>query len=105
MISTAKMEIDLPTAQARSGEDEQQLSVTISSDGELAIDEDLISAAMLSSELRRRVQAVDGDVLVVVRADADTPFPVVKTVLEEARGACSQRIAIATRYRGRERPW
>ena len=105
MISAAKMEIELPTAQTRAGEEQQQLSITISSDGELAIDDDLISAPMLSSQLRERVAAADGAVLVVVRADAGTPYPLVKTVLEEARAAGAQRIAIATRHRGSKRPW
>jgi len=103
MISTAKMEIDLPTAQARAGEEDHRMSITVSSDGEMAIDEDFVTAETLGPELRSRVQAADGDVLVVVRADTNTPYPVVKTVLEEVRAAGAKRIAIATRYRGGKR--
>jgi biopolymer transport protein TolR len=105
MITAASMEVDLPGAQSRAGDDDERISITLSSSGELAIDEDYVTMEALLSELRKKLSEAGDNVLVVVRADQATPYPVVEHVLEQTRGAGAKRVAIATRYRGRQRPW
>ena len=102
MIAASKMEIDLPEAKTRSIEDDVRLSVTIGSDGRIAVDEDEIDRRSLARVLRERIDASKSDnILVVIRADAGTPYDVVHEILGEARLVGAKRIAIATRQRGK----
>ncbi len=102
MIAASKMEIDLPEARTRSIEDEVRVSVTIDSDGRVAVDEDEIERRSLARVLRQRIDDVKSDnLLVVVRADAGTSYEAVHEILGEVRLVGAKRIAIATRQRGK----
>lgn len=102
MIAASKMEIDLPEARTRSIEDEVRMSITIGTDGGLAVDEDEIDRRSLARVLRQRIEGAKSDnLLVVVRADEGTSYEVVHEILGEARSAGAKRIAIATRQRGK----
>jgi len=100
MLSVADLPVDLPQARTREAEDERNVSITLSSTGALAIDEEVVSPELLRPALQARL-ARDGDedVLVVVRADSGAPYSAVRALLEDARAAGAQRIAIATRQR------
>jgi biopolymer transport protein ExbD len=100
LLSVADLPVNLPQAQTRESEDEANLSITLSSQGELALDDHIVSRADLPSALRARLeQKQNENVLVVVRADMDASYGTVKELLEEARDAGARRIAIATRQR------
>lgn len=102
MIAASKMEIDLPEAKTRSIEDEVRVSVTVGSDGRVAVDEDEIDRRSLARVLRQRIDDTRSDnLLVVVRADAGTSYDVVHEILGEVRLVGAKRIAIATRQRGK----
>jgi biopolymer transport protein ExbD len=102
MIAASKMEIDLPQAKTRSIEDDVRVSVTVGSDGRIAVDEDEIDRRSLARVLRQRIDDINGDdLLVVVRADAGTPYDAVHEILGEVRLVGAKRIAIATRQRGK----
>ncbi len=105
MITAPSLEVDLPGAQTRAEDETNRLNITLSSSGEIAIDEDSIDSTALLPELKRRLSASDKDLLVVVRADQATPYPMVETVLKQSREAGAKRIAIATRHRERARAW
>jgi biopolymer transport protein ExbD len=100
MLSVADLPVDLPQARSRDSEDERNVSITLSTTGVVAIDEDIVSRADLRAALSARL-AKDGnaDALVVVRADTGTPYSVVRELLEDARAAGAMRIAIATRQK------
>jgi biopolymer transport protein TolR len=98
LLSVADLPVNLPQAQTRESEDERNLSITLSSQGELALDDHIVSRADLPSALRARLEQKDNEnVLVVVRADMDASYGTVKGILEDARNAGARRIAIATR--------
>ena len=100
MLSVADLPVDLPQARSREAEDERNVSITLSTTGAVAIDEDIVSRADLRAALSARL-AKDGnaDALVVVRADTGTPYSAVREILEDARAAGAMRIAIATRQK------
>ncbi len=102
MMSVSSMEIDLPEAKTRSIEDEVRVSVTVDSNGRIAVDEDDVDRNALIGVLRQRIDNAKSDnILVVIRADSGTSYEFVHDILGEARSAGAKRIAIATRQRGK----
>lgn len=98
MMSVADLPVNLPTAHTREAEDERNLSITIASDGQLAVDDTIVTAADLGVVIAERLQAPEGqNLLVVVRADTNTPYSSLRAVLDQARAAGAARLAIATR--------
>jgi biopolymer transport protein TolR len=75
MLSAANLEVELPAAHSRDIEDQGFISITLSSSGEIAVDE-------------------------LVRADAGLPHALVRQVMEEARLGGATRLGIATRQKG-----
>jgi len=105
MMSMTKMPVDLPEARTREAEDQRNVSVTIGMTGEYAVDEKAVPAALLKSELARRLAEPGNEgVLVVVRADTSVPFSTIRHTLQDARAAGATRLAIATRQRTEKRP-
>jgi biopolymer transport protein TolR len=100
MLSVADLPVNLPQAQTRESEDERNLSITLSSSGELALDETRVTRENLTDAIRARLtQKGNENVLVVVRADADAPYSTVRGLLDDARAAGARRIAIATKQK------
>ena len=103
LLSVADLPVDLPQAHTREAEDERNVSITLSSGGALAIDEDIVARSDLRSALAARLARSGNEgVLVVVRADSGAPYSEVRQILEEARSAGATRIAIATRQKTEE---
>jgi biopolymer transport protein ExbD len=103
LLSVADLPVDLPQAHTREAEDERNVSITLSSTGALAVDEEVITREALSGVLRSHLaQSGNQDVLVVVRADSGAPYRAVQSLLEDARAAGATRLAIATRQRTEE---
>ena len=100
LMTVADLPVDLPQAQTREAEDERNVSITLSSTGALAVDDEVVSREALPGVLQTHL-AKNGnqDVLVVVRADSGAPYQVVQELLEDARAAGATRLAIATRQR------
>jgi biopolymer transport protein TolR len=97
LLSVPDMPVQLPEARARSVE-EANLSVTLGQKGEIAIDRTPVAAADFVAELQKQLaRPENAGVLVLVRADAGTPYTQVGALLDEARAAGAQRLAIATR--------
>ena len=105
LLSVADLPVDLPQARTREAEDERNVSITLSTSGAIAIDEDIVSRAELGAAIRARL-ALGGNegVLVVVRADSGAPYSAVHELLEEARAAGATRLAIATRQKTEATP-
>ena len=101
MLSVEDLDINLPRAQMRGAEDEVRITITLGKNGELALDEKIISMKALPVLLRSRLTGDRKDMLVVVRADENTPHHVVRKVLSQARTAGANRLAIATRQKVR----
>jgi biopolymer transport protein TolR len=104
MMSVADLPVDLPQARTREAEDERNVSITIGTHGEMAVDQLRVDPSQLRVALAQRLSRPgDSDVLVVVRADSGTSFQVVKQTLGEARAAGAKHLAIAIRQRVEDR--
>ncbi len=102
MLSVADLKVDLPQARTREAEGERNVSITLGPNGELAVDHDVISPAMLGNVLRDKMaEPGNADVMVVVRADSGAPHAAVQELLSQARAAGATRLAVATRQRAR----
>ena len=101
MITAVNMEMDLPQAKTRSIEDEVRLSISLGRNGEVAVDDAVIPRSVLLPMVTDRISsAANKNILVIVRADANTPHGAVKDVIQDVRAAGAKRIAVATRQRG-----
>ena len=97
LLSVADLPVDLPQARTREAEDERNVSITLSSAGRLAVDDQVVSAEGLGSLLRDKLSKRDNEnVLVVVRADSGAPYEAVRNLMNEAKAAGATRIAIAS---------
>jgi len=105
MMSAADRPVNLPEARTREAEDQRNVSITIGSDGSIAVDKTEIAASDLTTTLSARLaEPQNQGVLVVLRADTAVPFEVVRLALQSVRAAGAQRIAIATRQRAEAHP-
>jgi biopolymer transport protein ExbD len=100
MLSVADLPVNLPAAHTREAEDERNVSVTLSSGGHVAVDEEVVERAALRAHLATRLKEPGNEaVLVVVRADEGAPYSAVRDLLADARAAGARRLAIATRQK------
>jgi biopolymer transport protein TolR len=100
MLSIADLPVDLPQAHTREAEDERNLSITLGSDGQLAVDEDIVRREDLEQHLATRLKEPgNAHVLVVIRADSGAPYAEVRSLLRDAKAAGAERLAIATRQK------
>jgi biopolymer transport protein TolR len=105
MMSVADLQVDLPSARTREAEDERNVSVTVATDGSMAVDNEIVNMETLGPTLTRRLsERGNQEVLVIVRADTSTPYSNVRQVLDRARIAGATRLAIATRQKMEGKP-
>lgn len=105
LLSVADLPVDLPQAKTREAEDERNVSVTLGSDGSMAVDEERVAPDGLKGLLQHRLSEPGNEnVLVVVRADSGAPYSAVRDILEQTRAAGAKRVAIATRQKTEARP-
>ena len=104
MLSVADLPVQLPAARTREAEDERNVSITLGSDGSVAVDDERIAPDALTAALTRRLaEPGNQDVVVVVRADTNIPYASLRDVLDQARAAGATRLAIATRQKTEDR--
>ena len=102
MITATDMRIQLPEAHTRAAESERNISVTLGADGLITVDQDKVPAASIAAALRTRLgQPGREKDLVVVCADQGVPYSKVESLLDAARHAGAQHIAIATKQKAR----
>jgi biopolymer transport protein ExbD len=100
IITATDMRITLPEAHTRAAEDQRNISVTLGAEGEITVDKDRVARRDLARALRARLTEPGRDKdLVVVCADQGVAYAQVEGILEDARRAGAQRIAIATRQK------
>ena len=98
MLSVSDLPVNLPAAHTREAEDERNVSITLASSGHVAVDDLVVDRDHLRAALAARLgEPGNRGVLVVVRADASSPYADVRDLLAEAHAAGARRIAIATR--------
>jgi len=101
MLALADLDIELPAAVTRDAEDDVKINITLSMDGEMAINEHIIGRERFGRALKALLSSGNNkNVLVVLRADTDVPYSSIQAILGEARAAGARRLAIATLQRG-----
>jgi biopolymer transport protein TolR len=102
MLAVADLEVRLPRAHARDAEERSFVSVTLSRDGQIAVDDRLVpDLDALPTAVRSMIAATEReDALVVVRADAGLSHAMVRAAMAAAREGGAARIAIAIRQGG-----
>jgi len=97
MLATADIDLKLPEAQTRGSEDEGRISITVGKNGELAVNEDMVSREALYGTLSSLLSRPNNEnMLVVLRADREVTYRHIRALLREAREAGAKRLAIAT---------
>lgn len=102
ILSVADLDIELPTAHTRGAEDERRISVSLGPNGELAVDDQLVSLSSMAGAITHRLEEWGNEnTLVVVRADATAPHGDIRTLMREIKGTGAQRVAVATTQSGK----
>src|SRR5881409_2985969 len=105
MLSVADLAVDLPKAHTREAEDERNVSITRTVDGEVAVDRERVPRERLVETLRAALaRPGNAGVLVVIRADSGVPYGEIRSLLGDARAAGARRLAVATRQRVEANP-
>ncbi len=99
MIAVPNLDVKLPEAQTRNLEGHDRVSVTLGAKGELAVDDTDITRAALQSTIAAHL-AAHKDAIVVIRADQSVAYAAVRQIVEAARTAGAERIAVGTTQRG-----
>jgi biopolymer transport protein ExbD len=101
MMTPVDMEIDLPKAKTVEAKSESNITISISYDGQIALNEEHIGMENLEGELAKLVEKYP-ERLVVIRADKNLHHRIVLDLLTIAKHAGARRLAIATLQRNRQ---
>jgi biopolymer transport protein ExbD len=100
LISKAGVKVNVPKAHITETELEEHISVALTREGSLYLDDKPVELDTLQNAIER-LQTQDPDSffwyskLVLIRADKDLPFGDILEILETAKRAKSQRVAFA----------
>jgi len=106
MLSVANLEVNLPAARSRDNEETGFISISVSRDGEIAVDERIVPrTALLAGAVQARIaERGEKEPYIVVRADEGLPHGLVREVLDAARDGGAARLGVATRQKTGGRP-
>lgn len=102
MIAVSDVDVQLPLAQTRNLGGHDRISITVGTNGELAVDEQNITGKALEAAIAERLEGRT-DVIVVIRADQSVTYSAVRRIVEAARAAGATRIAVGTQQHGTAR--
>lgn len=96
MFSEPAIKVDLPPAHTREGEEADKLTITLSKDGEYAIDQSRYKdPAEMQAALKSALAGRESK-LVVLRADKDALHGMLTDLMARAKDAGAQSLTIAT---------
>ncbi|MBL0350573.1 MAG: biopolymer transporter ExbD [Elusimicrobia bacterium] len=95
LLEKVPVEVNLPKAHAHE-EKENSLSVTISPDGKIALNTDLVERKDLTASVRALLRLQGENVLVIVRSDENVSYGDLTDVLKEIKDAGAKNIAVGT---------
>lgn len=98
MLSVTDTSLELPSSSAQSGDTDERIFVTLSRDGTLGVDDEVVMFETLESVLAARIaEEANAQTLVVIRADRAATHAEFRALFDAARAAGAPRIAVATR--------
>lgn len=100
MMTPVDLEIDLPKAKTVEAKSETNITISISQENVLAINEDKVSFENLETALIKMLKDHPNR-MVVIRADKNLNHRTVLNILSVAKNAGAKRLAIATLQRNR----
>lgn len=100
ILAPVDMEIDLPKAATTQAKSEVKITISLTQDGEMALNEDRIAEKDLEKLLRQKMSE-DKNRLVVIRADRSTRHRKILSLLSLTKKSGAQNIALATQQRTR----
>ena len=96
----SELKINLPTADANPVEEKLlPINVTVTKDGQYAINEEILSQNSIDSIEKRLIQIAGDakDLPVIINADAETPHQSVVNIMEASRRAGLTKITFSTK--------
>jgi biopolymer transport protein ExbD len=96
----SELKINLPTADANPIEEKLlPINVTVTKDGQYAINEEILSQNSIDSIEKRLIQIAGNakDLPVIINADAETPHQSVVNIMEASRRAGLTKITFSTK--------
>jgi biopolymer transport protein ExbD len=100
-ITHSGIKINLPSSTVQQNDYTKNISLTLTKDEEIYLDDELVTWETLPKLLNERMLN-DPEQVVVVRADQDIPLRKVVRLLDKARESGSNRFFIATEITARE---
>lgn len=95
LLEKVPVEVDLPKAHARE-EKENSASVTIGTDGRVALNTDLVERKDLAAAVRALIKLQGKNLLIIVRSDEKVSYGELTEILKEIKDAGASNIAVGT---------
>lgn len=96
LFSDPPIKVDLPSAHTQEGQEGDKITITLSKDGEYAIDARKFTDAKLLGEALKTELAQKETKMVVLRADKDALHGQLTDLMARAKDAGAQSLTIAT---------
>ena len=98
IILSSKLHVNLPEATTVEPPTEKNISITITSDNEISINNELVTTKELASVLRKTIKQ-NPDNLVLIRSDKELETGTVMNIIALAKKLGARSISIATMQR------
>lgn len=96
LLSNPAFKVDLPVARTKEGEEKDKITLSLSSDGRMSVDDkEFKKAEELSEELKLRLAASESK-LVILRADSNAEHGALTDLMSRAKEAGALSMTIAT---------
>jgi biopolymer transport protein ExbD len=96
MFSEPALKVDLPAAHTKEGEEKDKITLTLSKDGQYALDyEKFATAEALTPRLKEKLAESESK-LVILRADKDADYGPLTDLMARAKDAGARSMTIAT---------
>lgn len=96
LFSDPPIKVDLPSAHTHEGEEADKITITLSKDGEYAIDAQKFTDPVKLGEALKSALAAKDSKMVVLRADKDALHGQLTDLMARAKDAGAQSLTIAT---------
>lgn len=94
MLETADLPVKLPQASTIESK-ERNIAITISPDGRIAINTDIVEEGQFISKLQEELRK-DPDILVILRVDKTAPYSSLTELISRCKKAGARHIAVGT---------
>ncbi|MBK8576083.1 MAG: biopolymer transporter ExbD [Elusimicrobia bacterium] len=97
LMDKSPVEVTLPQAHAKKEEQENNISITVDPDGNMAVNTTPVDRASVGAEIRRQLKTRNPDVFVIIRADEKVKYGGLTDLLKIAKESGARFVALGTR--------